>query len=376
MAMAQPASGGPRTALWPLKADQVTDDAAYQVTVALRKELEAMLGPRAATQDEVDAARGKPGVAAAQGCMEELRCAETVANALGVQQLLTGVVRNQGAEKALEVRLVDVALQRESGRVAVALPTNPRDLGTTLRELLARLVAPEAHLGTLVLNGLDGGLDVTVDAEPRVPVGSSNPTVRFPLRVGKHTVELRRNKSAILTEVVDIRFEEIVVLSAPPPGVVVAPAGGARKVDAKAAGSSSNSFRIPVWVGPVVMALAVVPVVVGTVFLLDLLYLGPSVISAPATCQPWLVASDGGGSKLNSSATPLNTCGSLWRVASRKETNVRPALILDLVFVGIAGVVTVGLVGLGGMLLAGSVLAPLLEDADLKRGTEVKRDPA
>ena len=81
MAMAQPASGGPRTALWPLKADQVTEDAAYQVTVALRKELEAMLGPRAATQDEVEAARGKPGVAAAQGCMEELRCAETVANA-------------------------------------------------------------------------------------------------------------------------------------------------------------------------------------------------------------------------------------------------------------------------------------------------------
>jgi cob(I)alamin adenosyltransferase len=141
------------------------------------------------------------------------------------------------------------------------------------------------------------------------------------MRVGKHTVEVRRNAKGVMTEVVDIRFEEIVVLGLPPAGVVVAPAAKP-KSDEK--GKGGRGFRIPVWVGPVVMAGVVVPLVVGLLAAFDMLYIGPMVIASPSKCEPFAVKS-GGGSSFNSKANPLNTCGSLWRVTARKETDLKPA---------------------------------------------------
>jgi hypothetical protein len=364
-------AAAPRTGLWPLRAEQVGDDAAWQVTVALRKELDQMLAGRVATQDEVDAARARPEVAKAGACVEEVSCALAVAEALHVTQLLTGTVRNQGDLKAVEVRLVDVGRGREAGRVSAPLPANSRELGSVLRELLARLVMPEGHVGTLVLNGIDPSADVTVDNEKRVLSGSTTPTVRVPLRVGKHTVEVKRQSKNVMTEVVDIRFEEIVVLGLPPAGVVVPNSvpGHPKPGDAPAKAEAAT-FRIPLWVGPVVMAVAVLPLLVAAAAAFDMLFIGPMVIATPSKCEPWTVNGSGGGVSLNSKATPLNTCGSLWRVTSRKETSVMPALLLDLGGLGIAGVVMVGALGLGGTLLLGSILGPMLESQDIKHGTE------
>ncbi|MBI5495269.1 MAG: hypothetical protein HY904_09570 [Deltaproteobacteria bacterium] len=377
---------GPRTALWPLKADGVSDDTAYQVGGTLRKEMDALLPGRTATQDEVEAARARPDAQPVLGCLEEVRCTVALAKAAGVPQLLAGVVRNQGDQRAVELWLVDAVAGRELGRATAVLPAKPGpETASALRELCARLLAPELHVGTLVLNGLDTTTDVLVDGDKRVDKSTAQPSVRLPLRVGKHAVDIQRFGKPVMTEMVDIRFEESVVLMTPPPGVVaeVGPAArggtaftavtaGGRRADAAETVPASRGIRLPGWVGPVVAAAAVVPALLGALFLVDLLFLGPLVLADPAQCQPYFVEGSGGGQQFNKDANPLNTCGSLWRATSRKEVGIRPVVALDAGGALFSAGLVLALVVAGALLLAGSLVQPMLEGPGLEKGHEVR----
>ena len=347
----------PRVALWPLAAESVPEDVAYQAQAALRKEMEGMLGARLINADEVEAVRATPEGAQAMECRSQVSCAADLGHRVGADLSVLGGVRPQGAATAMELRLVDVALQREVGRVQAELPESVADRGTTLREMVARLILPEKHQGSLVVNGIDATATVWVDGQSRADVVPQDGTVRVRLRVGRHDVEVRRGGKAVMSDAVDVRFEEIMVLMAPPAGEMAPVLNKTLPPDplAPRPKNEESPVRIPFWLGPAVGALAVPPVLVAGGFLLDLLYLGPLVLTNPASCQPWLV-SQNGATSLNQKASPLNTCGSFWRVTSRKEQAAAPAVAVDLGAAFILGLVALGVLATAAALLVGAFI--------------------
>lgn len=353
-----PAEG--RVALWQLRGAGVPDDQAYQVQTALRRELESMLGQRLVTSDELDALRSSPEAQTSAGCVDTLECAVKLARATGAVTLLTGVVRAEGTDQSLELRAVSAPQERELGRVTFTLPYGVSERGASLREAVARLILPERHKGTLVINNWTGDLKLTLDGEGRPDIVGDGPVMRVPVRVGRHTVELLRAGKPVMTEATDVRFEEIMVFMAPAPGQVAARPDNKPPPDPNAPAPKVREppVRIPYWVGPVVMAFAIPPALVGAALLFDLFYLGPAVLLNPSDCQPLLVSREGSsGNTLNPKFTPVHTCGSFWRLTQRNESGATPAVAGDLAGLTLALLFGVGILGAGGGLLLASILS-------------------
>jgi len=382
-----------RVALWPLAHERVAEDDANALTTKLRVQLEQLLEGRLLTPAETDAVKARPESKELVKCIGEVRCLSALGQMLTAGQVITGVARMEGDSRALELRLVDVQAQREVGRVNGILPRSERDVGPVLKELAARLAAPEKHQGTLVINGLAPGLDITIDGAKQ-SVAPDAISLRVSLQVGKHAVEIKRG-GPLLTEVVDIRFEEIMVMMAPAPGAEpvgqgfvdmtgkpVQPGIGPNVTVSEDTRASDRTVRLPLWIGPVVMGLALPPLVVGSVFLFDLMFIGPLALANPSQCQPW-TSSSGGNVGLNPRANPGNACGSFWRYSARKEGGALvPVLALDVAAVVLSGLLSVGMLAVGGLLI-GVALAPALEDKDAeaagkpaaKRMTAIEKPP-
>lgn len=100
-------------------------------------------------------------------------------------------------------------------------------------------------------------------------------------------------------------------------------------------GTSSRMFPwLPIWVGPVVMALAVPPLLLTLPFVASLAYLGWNAWSAPATCQEPLIMQNGQPTT-NGGANVGNLCGTAWSAAQHEEHR---AISIPAVAVGVGGI--------------------------------------
>lgn len=98
---------------------------------------------------------------------------------------------------------------------------------------------------------------------------------------------------------------------------------------------------LPVWVGPLVMVASLPAFVLSVPFILSMVYLGPSVFSAPVSCQE-PVLYNGGSPEVNSGGQPGNWCGSIWSVAQHPAERNLAGPVLG---IGIVGTLLTGLVG-------------------------------
>jgi hypothetical protein len=368
-----------RLLAWPLKADGVAADRAETVSHALRAQLEVVLGGRLVTLAEVEALKQDPDAAGSVACVEQLACAADLGGRLGVGRVLAGSVRAGVDLNAVELWLVDVLQQREAGRVYGVLPQDDRAWGSALRELSVRLVAPEQYMGVLVVNGVEPVVELFIDSQREV-MDRSTRVARLPLPVGKHAVEARRGGAVVVNEVVDIRFEEIMVVGVPAEAEVVA-----RVAAEKAVAQSTNKgpdkwagqvvqkeggLRLPLWLGPSLLALVPPPILLSGLFVLDLLYVGPLVLASPSACEPPLVAGAGGRNPaLNPRSNPLNGCGSLWRYGARGEQAMAPIVGLDLGAIAVSfGLVAAVIMTAGALTVI--ALLPEDEDADASAGNK------
>ncbi|MBI5494050.1 MAG: OmpA family protein [Deltaproteobacteria bacterium] len=118
-------------------------------------------------------------------------------------------------------------------------------------------------------------------------------------------------------------------------------AEAAKNKPAESTGSKRMFPWLPIWVGPLVMALAVPPLLLAAPFLLTVVYLGPQVWAGPNGCEEPLIMQN--GSPNTGSTNPLKMCGTGWSAAQHEEH--RP--------LSVPGAV----VGVGGFLvLAGSAV--------------------
>jgi peptidoglycan-associated lipoprotein len=135
--------------------------------------------------------------------------------------------------------------------------------------------------------------------------------------------------------------------------------------DAAKAGQSTRMFPwLPIWVGPVVMALAIPPLLLTIPFVVSMAYLGWNSWSSASTCQEPLIMQNGQPTT-NSGANLGNLCGTAWSAGQHPEhrTISVPAVAAGvggvLVFAGLS-LVTFA-VGVGLLVAA---LLPASESAD------------
>ncbi|MEW5848255.1 MAG: OmpA family protein [Myxococcota bacterium] len=113
---------------------------------------------------------------------------------------------------------------------------------------------------------------------------------------------------------------------------------------------------LPLWAGPVVMALAIPAALLAIPFLASMLYLGPSVWRAPVQGQEPLLLS-GGGVVGNGTASPANLAGSLWSAALHPDQR---GLSVPIAMVGAAGVLGAGVLALAALAVGGGLLGAAL----------------
>lgn len=361
-----------RVLLWPPSSAGVDPAQVERVSAALRTQLDGLVGARLIVGD-VQAARQSPELSSYLACIEEVRCLASLGHALQARWVLTGAVRAGTDSLGMELRMVDSEEQREVGRAFGRLPGRDAELAVTLRELAVRLVAPENYLGTLVINGLEVGQDARIDNNPLV-ITQSGVAVRVPLGVGKHSVEIKQGNQRLLTEVVDIRFEEIMVLTVPEAGKVAAAQAVQAQVKTTAESTDRWSgdvvqheqpLRLPLWVAPIPLVALVPAALLGAVAVLDLAFIGPLALGNPSQCEPTLAANETNGfPNRNPKANPGNVCGSLWAYGAREETRMAPVLALDLVVMAAGALLGLGAVATSAILLALGLVPMGGEDAD------------
>ncbi|MEW5848770.1 MAG: hypothetical protein AB2A00_08145 [Myxococcota bacterium] len=364
------ASGEPtvaeRVVWWPLAVEGTPPELANEVGNTLRVQLETALGPRLVSNSDVDAARQEAG----PECANQNRCLADAGRKLQAGRVLAGTLRTVGTETGLELRLVDVEAVRELGRVSGLLSANSRQRELELREVVVRLATPEKHVGTLVLNAYEPTAEVTVDGQ-RQSVSSGTTSLRVPLRVGKHNLEVTRGGKPVMTEVLDIRFEEIMVLQIPPPGTSLVSTSSNQPQpyitdDGRVAtpDKKSSPLRVPTWLGPVVALGFLPPLLVGSLFFADVAFAGPMAVMSPQTCEANFVSSATTSPPMPNTNI-LNVCGLGWRYAAKEEQHVGPAMGGDLVVAGVFALLSLAALGLGGALFAAS-FAPPLEELDAR----------
>jgi hypothetical protein len=351
------------------------------VTVSLRAVLERLLGDRMVPASEASRALRGFQLGDDLGCPTSVACVAAVGRRAGAAWVIDGQGGVGPEGNLLELRLVDVWSEEEVARVSGPVPRGPEASRKALRELAVLLVAPEQHVGTVRLDGLREGFSLVVDgAALRLEPEDTEATLV--LGVGTHNVEVRWDDFVVLQREVEVAFEEQTDLKVPyvakvrrpspsqPPAVAVAPSPpdsapqAAPPPTLKPAAPwwrQAAGLRLPLWVGPLVLTLAVPPAVVAGGYLLDLTYLGPAVLTSPGKCEPLLVMSPSDTlPRHNPRSTPLSACGALWRLAAKGERAVVPSIGLDVLGVAVSGLVGVGVVAVGSALVAAAVAPRLL----------------
>jgi peptidoglycan-associated lipoprotein len=145
-----------------------------------------------------------------------------------------------------------------------------------------------------------------------------------------------------------------------------AAAAAAQANAAKADGGATKRMFpwLPIWVGPVVMAVSIIPLLSAIPFVVSMVYLGPSVFSSPSSCtEPLVVQKD--GSIAGGRSDLMHMCGTAWSAAQHDQHRmisvpaVAVGVIGTLVFAG--GAIATFAVGVGLLVAA---LFPASESQD------------
>jgi hypothetical protein len=131
---------------------------------------------------------------------------EKIVRALRVHWVLTGTLGGLGEEVSLDLKLLD----RRAGevrRVEVAVPLETRARRMVLDELLAKLLAPEKWVGTLVLDCSENEAEVQLDGSFIATTPLSKPLEG--LKPGKHILRITKEGFGEFSRFVVIRYGEV-----------------------------------------------------------------------------------------------------------------------------------------------------------------------
>jgi hypothetical protein len=167
------ALGAPRIALCPLQSKGASPEAMQQLDAALRIELERT--------KMLEIAQGAP-ADPVRDCTEVPRIA-VFGKAQRAQEVLTGEVRAMPDSYSVTLRLIDVATEKEIGKISGSYNRDVEEMVWAARAQVARLKAPERYAGQLVIVAPAGAL-------AKVNGTSVKPGEILVLRPGLHEVHL------------------------------------------------------------------------------------------------------------------------------------------------------------------------------------------
>ena len=124
-------------------------------------------------------------------CTAAVACLSRAGRRLGVDQILAGNVGGLAGSYVLNMKVVDVAHERELRRIQETISGEPDQLIEAVRVAAYRLTAPDRLRGTLVVLANVAGADVSLDGQP---LGRTPLPARHGLSVGEHTLRVSQDR--------------------------------------------------------------------------------------------------------------------------------------------------------------------------------------
>ncbi|MCC6751899.1 MAG: PEGA domain-containing protein [Deltaproteobacteria bacterium] len=140
-----------------------------------------------------------------QNCTGEVACLVEVGRLLGVEQVISGNVGGLAERFVLNVKLVDVASQKEVRRIQEAMSGEPDQLIEAVRVAAYGLVAPEKLLGALTVLANVPGAQVHLDGRL---LGVTPLSTQHGLKVGSATLRLSKDGYTDAIQTVQVRFQK------------------------------------------------------------------------------------------------------------------------------------------------------------------------
>lgn len=153
---------------------------------------------------------------ALQACTGDLKCLAKAGRALGVDRIISGNVGGLGDSYVVNLKIVDVKLQKELRRVQETISGNPDQLIEAVRVAAYGLVAPERLRGSLEVLANVPGAEVYLDGKL---VGRTPLAVQRDLAVGGARLRVSKTGFTDALQQVRIRFQKtaqvVVTLNVP-----------------------------------------------------------------------------------------------------------------------------------------------------------------
>jgi hypothetical protein len=193
-----------KTALFRFDALGLDAQRVERLETLFRLELERLYGTRMPGRTEVDrATKDDP---ALRGCTGEPVCLCAIGKKMGAVQIISGNVGALDQSYIINLKLVDVATQKEIRRVSEPLSGTPDELIEAVRVAAYRLAAPERLLGSLEILSDVSSADISLDGKR---VGKTPLTkVLSRLSVGTHQLFIQARGYTDFVSQVEVRFQK------------------------------------------------------------------------------------------------------------------------------------------------------------------------
>lgn len=169
-----------------------------------RLELERLEGAPLPTRREVDKIVAPD--PALRGCTGEPECLAAIGAKLGVQSMVSGNVGALGDSYVINLKLVDVATEKEVRRVSEPLSGSPDELIEAVRVAAYRLVAPDRLRGQVQILSDVRGAEVWLDGK-KIGVTPMNEPIAN-LEVGTHRLRITARGYTDFLSDVEVRFQK------------------------------------------------------------------------------------------------------------------------------------------------------------------------
>jgi len=202
--------GYSQVAVMPISSLGSTDEAVLAVERVLWGEFTRLLGKRLVLPAEL-AKRGGRLDGDVKRCDNGLDCLVDVFGAYGFGAFVVGNLIGLGADRVINLKVLDVKTGRELGRVSEKASGAERELISQMRRAAVLLLAPEQLIGTVEVHATQPEINILIDGQLYGTTPLASP--RLTVTAGRHAVEANGEGRVPFSAMIDVAYGEVVSLT-------------------------------------------------------------------------------------------------------------------------------------------------------------------